>query len=548
MTNCKNCGQDFQIESEDLAFYSKMKVPSPTHCPDCRLQRRFTWRNDRNLYERTCDHSGEKIISMYAPDAPTTVYHSDIWWGDKWDAIDFGRDYDFSKPFFEQFAELNREVPHPHLLILHEENSKYTNYNTSNKNCYICFAGNYSEDCYYCYNAQHCKDCVDCLFIWNSELCHECAHVDHCYGTRFAVSCRNCTDCFFIEDCMGCSDCFMCFGLKRTKYHILNKAYSKEDYERILKSFALHTRSGWERAKGEWIKARPQFPKRKNHNLQTEDCVGDYILQSKNCKNCHIMAKGCEDCKYVYNGFPLLKDSYDCTYCGEKAALQYECLASGVNQERLTFGNLNLEGCYEVHYSQYLMGCKDCFGCDSLHKKQYCILNKQYTKEQYEELLPRVIEHMKSTGEYGEFFPIAISPFAYNESGAQELFPLTKEETLAKGYRWREKDPKEYQPQQMKVPDDLGQVEDSICEQVLACQDCGKNYRIIPQELRFLRKQGAPVPVRCFECRHKARRALMTPHPVHQRKCAKCDCAIQTTYSPEGPEMVYCQSCYLAQF
>jgi len=31
---------------------------------------------------------------------------------------------------------------------------------------------------------------------------------------------------------------------------------------------------------------------------------------------------------------------------------------------------------------------------------KYCILNKQYSKEEYEELVPKIIEHMQKTGEW----------------------------------------------------------------------------------------------------------------------------------------------------
>jgi hypothetical protein len=52
-------------------------------------------------------------------------------------------------------------------------------------------------------------------------------------------------------------------------------------------------------------------------------------------------------------------------------------------------------------------------------------LNKQYTKEEYEKLLPKIIAHMKKTGEWGEFFPISISPFNYEETPAMDYYPLT---------------------------------------------------------------------------------------------------------------------------
>jgi hypothetical protein len=67
---------------------------------------------------------------------------------------------------------------------------------------------------------------------------------------------------------------------------------------------------------------------------------------------------------------------------------------------------------------------KDCFGCVGLKNKQYCIFNKQYTKEAYIETVQRLIEHMQTLGEWGRFSPQEHAPFSYNESVAQTYFPL----------------------------------------------------------------------------------------------------------------------------
>ena len=96
---CQNCKKDFVIETEDFDFYEKMKVPAPTFCPDCRIIRRFTWRNERTLYHRKCDATGKDIITMFAPEQSLIVYERDYWWSDKWDQLAAGRDYDFKKPF-----------------------------------------------------------------------------------------------------------------------------------------------------------------------------------------------------------------------------------------------------------------------------------------------------------------------------------------------------------------------------------------------------------------------------------------------------------------
>lgn len=54
--------------------------------------------------------------------------------------------------------------------------------------------------------------------------------------------------------------------------------------------------------------------------------------------------------------------------------------------------------CDSCHNSEYL------FGCIGLKRSKYCVLNKQYSKEEYEALVPRIIEHMKKAGEWAYRF------------------------------------------------------------------------------------------------------------------------------------------------
>ncbi|MBM3257512.1 MAG: hypothetical protein FJY98_04315 [Candidatus Liptonbacteria bacterium] len=99
---CAQCSTDFSVFPDDLAFYQKIDVPSPTRCPECRYIRRLLDRNEYNLYKRKCDATGEPIISIYRPDAPFPVFKQDYWKSDAFDALPFGRDFDFSRSFFEQ--------------------------------------------------------------------------------------------------------------------------------------------------------------------------------------------------------------------------------------------------------------------------------------------------------------------------------------------------------------------------------------------------------------------------------------------------------------
>ena len=145
---------------------------------------------------------------------------------------------------------------------------------------------------------------------------------------------------------------------------------------------------------------------------------------------------------------------------------------------------------------------------------------------------------------YGEFFPYELSLFNYNETLAQDYFPLTKEAVLERGFKWKEKDHKEYQPQTYQKPDDIKDVKGDILDAVLSCQTCAKNYRLIKPELDLLRRWNFPIPRKCFDCRHKERLARTNPIKFYKKQCAKCKREITTNFTPERKEIVYCEQCY----
>ena len=195
--------------------------------------------------------------------------------------------------------------------------------------------------------------------------------------------------------------------------------------------------------------------------------------------------------------------------------------------------------------------CNDCFGCVGLKHKQHCILNKQYTKEEYEALVPKIIAEMRADGEWGEFFPVTMSPFAYNETVAQEYFPLTKEEVLNRGWKWR--DEVDETPKVAKIipaeqlPDSIDDIPDDILNWAIECEATKRPYKIIRQELEFYRKMRLPVPHLHPDERHKRRMAMRNPRKLWKRPCMKCGREMETTYAPERKEIVYCESCYLAE-
>ena len=135
---------------------------------------------------------------------------------------------------------------------------------------------------------------------------------------------------------------------------------------------------------------------------------------------------------------------------------------------------------------------------------------------------------MSKSGEYGEFFPTELSPLAYNESEAIDMFPKTKEQAIAEGYLWREPEERKFE----------------ITPETPACATCGRAYRILDREKEFYARFGLPTPRSCHRCRFYARIKHRNPMQWHHRPCAKCGAEMETTYSPDRKEIVYCESCY----
>ena len=195
-------------------------------------------------------------------------------------------------------------------------------------------------------------------------------------------------------------------------------------------------------------------------------------------------------------------------------------------------------------YCHLTIGSNNCFGCSSVRNKEYCVLNKQYSKAEYEALVPKIIEHMKSTGEWGEFFPPELSPFSFDETVANEWYPIEKSEATKRGYRWEEKETRGGGSKSAMLPNTIDEVSDSIATETLYCRQSGKQYRIIPQELEIYRKLGIPLPELGPDERFRRRLARRNPRRLHARACSSCKQTIQTTYPPEDQSRVFCETCY----
>ena len=553
---CQNCKKNFIIESEDFEFYEKMKVPSPSFCPECRAIRRLIFFNQVFLYKKAENKEGKKVFSGYPEEANVKIYDHDYWWSDSWNPMDYGMDVDFKRPFLEQLKELNYSVPWRSRSIRGLVNSDYCNNASYLKNCYLCFNGNDADNCLYCANFRLVNDSLDSYALSEAQLCYEIYDGGNVFQCFFSSNVANCRNLWFCEECVNCNDCFGCSNLRNKSYYIWNRPYSKEEYFKELEKINTGSDSEVNKIKEKFSEFRLALPRKYIHGIHNKDVSGDYVYYSKNSLNV-FEVNGCENVRYSQNVVQGVKDSYDYINWGQNSELVYEAISCGDNCQNIKF-------CFDcwpaMQDSEYCLCChssSNLFGCMGLRSKSYCILNKQYTKEEYEALVPKIIQHMKDmpyvdsrgiANAYGEFFPVEFSPLAYSETMAIEYFPKTKEQIVKEKYLWRDRSQGEYKITMAAadLPDDIKNVTDNILKEIIQCDSCKNVYKIIEAELRFYQRFSIPLPRMCFNCRHMKRRENKNPLELWHRKCMNpgCQNEFETSYAPTRPEIIYCEQCY----
>ncbi|MCX6722967.1 MAG: hypothetical protein NT094_02745, partial [Candidatus Staskawiczbacteria bacterium] len=392
----------------------------------------------------------------------------------------FVQNYNFNESFFEQFKKLYNSVPQVSLVHYPpNENVDYSNFVRGCKNVYLSYSiSTDAEEIYYSYSVDKSKNCFDCSILNKSENCYENIEGVQNYNSFFISRSRDCLDSAFLFDCANCQKCFMSSNLRNGRYIFYNQQLSKEEYEEKLKNIDLGSVKNLENLKKEFFCLIEKSIHKFANITKAANCTGDDINNAKNAQHCFNIYNA-ENCKYCFRAFSI-KNTMD-SMNSPSGELNYESFATGWNSFKVIFSTSISNDGREIFYSSDIQNSSNLFGCMGLRNKQYCILNKQYKKEEYEKLVLKIIAHMdempyidkkKRVYKYGEFFPVEFSNFSYNETIAQELFPINAETATKFGYNWETEQSKN-RPQSTILSENLvnhiKDVDDSILKEIIGC-------------------------------------------------------------------------------
>lgn len=540
------------------------------------------FRNERKLYKRKCSKTGKSIVALYPEEYEGKVYNPDLWRSDGRDPLDFGMTYTPGR-FYDDLKVLFKQVPFLNMFAFSNENSDYTNGSEWNKNCYMIFASDHNRDCYYSYSIFDCKNVVDGYGSKGCENCYQIIDCLNCMKTAYSQKVDESFNVLFSYHIKNCKNIFLCVGLKDKEYYYMNEFVGKERWDSeiapMIDDLFRHGKAEEYQAK---LQEMMKWTIVQNMSIiNAQNCIGDLIDNSKNVLESFevhnaedirgvINANGCKDVMWWY----VVVDG------SQKI---HEGIGLAANFSAATVWNSRTDN-RDVYFSNFIMNVKNMLGTISCRNKEYCILNKEYSKTEREKHAMQIVKELQEQKKRWEFFDPEFSPFPYNDTVADEYYPIKtiivdgKEQihhaegkgtvTVADSSKfisdaildlwWAEKIkikrrtreneiniPAGIQTiQSAEVHSDINEVKDDILEKAIICTVSWRPFKLSIPELTFYRKNGFPLPHKHPDIRHQERLDKRPGRNICVRNCSNCKQEMLSVYTPEYAGKVYCETCY----
>ncbi|MCX6757948.1 MAG: hypothetical protein NTZ44_03665 [Candidatus Nomurabacteria bacterium] len=545
----QHCEGKFEITNEDISFLKMLRVPAPNFCPTCRRIKRQSFMGFAQLFKRKCDVVGhdESIISVFSKECPFPVVDYKYFASDEFDSFLYRKNYEENTSPMEQLFSLRKIFPMPSFLNRDSSsiNSDYSNGGRDNKNCY------YTSGCYTVENAWYSnmlvksKEIMDCRTVKHSDHVYSSLYSDHLYKSYFTYFSNSCTDSMFLFDCRNCINCFGCVNLRNAKYCIWNEQYSKEDYEQFIKSNLPFSRDFLEENKQKFWQLVKSLPINASRNMTVKNNVNGVMnVNSNNLYDVTESSKA-ENVRHA-DGALTHQNSMDLLYSGGSSLL-YGTINIGSQSSNVRFS----VSCKFSTNSEFIFNSNNldnCFMCFGLQHKSYCILNKQYSPDEYFKIIDEIKSDMIKRGEYDDGLSFEFSAQAYNFSLAQISFPLTEQEIIKLGGYMAEEP--ESNAGDMKilskeeVPQTIDEVSDDIVDYAIKCEVTARPFRITPSELQFYRIMKLPLPTIHPIVRMRKYYELAPIGKSYPAVCSKCGKSFRSLFDPKDGYKLYCEDCY----
>jgi len=330
--------------------------------------------------------------------------------------------------------------------------------------------------------------------------------------------------------------------LRNKKYCFANEQLSQEEFEAKKREWDFSSHKVWEHAKEYFAEMMREVAWHRAACVDhCENSTGNYIHHSKDCENCYMLSYH-ENCANVCFSGPHAKGILD-SLGTVGAELAYMCsLPVYCYEARRCF---SVSHCRFVEYCAYMQNCQYCFGCCGLVNRKYCVLNKQYSEEEYEELVEKIKGCMKESGEWDRFFPGYFAPNPYDESYSGFHFPLEDKGEYRDAELLEKSDVKTAEVSE--IPDRLGDVDEEwVVKQVFWDEEYQRPFQIQTADIEFAKKLGIALPRTYYINRMQSNfRWMPMIGSLRDGVCGKSGVPIRTNWPAEYDGRILCEEEYL---
>ena len=595
---CHWCWEEFPLYQWDLDLLEKLTpkvgdtsfpISKPRLCSHCKERKKLIFRNEWSYYKRKCDKCWKGIVSVSAPEYVwSPMYCFECWWSDEFDATQYGQEIDWEKSLLEQLSTLKQKVPHLALAQwTTNENSRYTQHTEFVKDCYLCGAIIRAEKSLYSRWVSSVDNIVDTYYVTKSSLCYESSNIVGGTKIFFSHSVENSSFVYFSDHIEWSSNVILSSNIHNGQYFYKNKKLSPDAWrEKLYEIQAKMKTYSWLQ---QLLKEHASIQSNTIHKslslINTENSIGNEVTDSKECfcgfdavniENGRYLSysRWSEDVMHVYGAYPTTKRSYDSLSLWEWSSNCYFSIVPWDHASHIYFSYWIIYNCNHIFASVCMK-----------NGAQYCIFNKKYSEDEWIDNTKKLIQKAIDEWLRGEGLDQTLSPYPYNDSVANDYYPIYKviytdstEKIINRDGSWvvYVQDEKKFLspaildlwgkknikitwrnwnhevniPKQMEtinaenLPDSIDDIDDSILQKAIICEISKRPFRIVPMELKFYRNHGISLPRKHPDVRHLERLKKRPWRTLYLRTCDKCGVEMLSVYPQNSVFKVYCESCY----
>lgn len=548
---CALMGEKWFMDEEEIGWYKKFNVPPSKYSPLNRMRIMHGYFIMYNIFYNKHADTGRQMMATIPPASGFRVLEDKEWY--ERDFSEKGISLDINRSFFDQLYDLSLSVPLPaHDNIVPPENSIAFLSFGDQDSCLV--MASRAKRSFVCSNAFDTEDSAEIIMGTNVKESYQTINSSNLFRCKFVQDSRDCQNCYFLFDCRNCEFCFGATNQRHKKYLWFNEQLSKEEYERRLAGVDLLSfkiREEYRKRFADFVQTQAVWPE--NSNLNTQNSTGEYLEDTIDARECYHVRGGSRDIDHVT--WCLGAPSTACAYCGG-ATGSTDCYYSvGVTNCHRAFFNMNIvTNSQELEYCTRCFDCENCFGCVGLRRKKFCILNKQYSEDEYWKTLDALKCRLLESGEYGDIPGLRFS--TQHWSSLQDLFEIDKATALKLGGRdfdlvSQGADGQEIAPEIIlpleTIPDRLSSDDyENLPGKFYFDPLVGRRFSFMKPELAMYQKLEIAPP------RQHPRTRLMETYKWLNKPefinvvCKKCNKKLVVAKNFAFPDRkIYCHSCYL---